>query len=230
MTIGIYSLKFNGTNKVYIGKSKNIENRFTKHKHRLINNKANYKLMEAYRLYGLPTLEILLECEEEELENFENETIQIFDAVNNGLNINTKSSGGIGLFGDKHANAKYSNELIEKVFFLLIQNSLYFKDIEDCTGVNIGTIRDVSKCKSHKWLKDKYPNEYRLLESLIGTRNKGISAKQRSIKYPIVLSPIKEEFNIENISEFARQYKLNKSHLCGVLNGKRKSHLGWRLK
>lgn len=229
MTIGIYILRFNGTEKVYIGKSKSIENRFTKHKYRMRNNKANYKLMEAYKLYGFPTIEILLECTEEELEDLENEAIEIFDAVNNGLNINTKSSGGIGLFGDKHSNTKYSNELVEQVFFEIITNKYCFKDIEIKYGMHIDTIRDISKCKSHKWLKDKYPKEYVILESLVGTRNKGISAKQRNIIYPNVVSPTGEIFNIENISEFARQYGLNKSHLCGVLNGKRKTHLGWKL-
>jgi hypothetical protein len=230
MTIGIYALRFNGTEKVYIGKSKSIESRFTKHKYRLKNGYANYKLMEAYALYGPPILEILLECTEDKLEYLENETIIKFDAVNNGLNINTKSSGGIGLMGDKHGNSKYKNNTIELVFDLLIDNTNYIKEISNKTNVSIDVIRDISKCKSHRWLKDKYPEKYLILESLIGTRNKGISAKQRSIVYPSITSPTGEVFNIENISEFARQHGLNKSHLCGVLNGKRKTHLGWAIK
>lgn len=230
MTIGIYILRFNGTDMVYIGKSKSIETRFTKHKYRLTNRVANYKLMGAYDLYGYPTLEILVECAKEDLEVLENEAIEIFDAVNNGLNINSKSSGGIGLSGENHGNSKYTNESIEKVFLLLVANEICISTISEKTGVSIDTIRDISKCKAHRWLKDKYPNEYLTLESLIGTRNKGISSEQLGLVFPLLESPTGKVFTITNISEFSRQHGLNKSHLSGVLNSKRKSHLGWKLK
>lgn len=64
MTCGIYLLRFTGLDKVYIGQSLNIEQRYRKHLQFLRNQdtKANYRMKAAYLLYGAPQLEILCEC------------------------------------------------------------------------------------------------------------------------------------------------------------------------
>jgi hypothetical protein len=229
MTIGIYLLKFTGTNKVYVGQSLVIEERFTKHKYKLKNNLANYKLQNAFTEFGLPLLEILLECDENDyLDPLENEAIEIFDSVNNGFNINTKASGGgIGLRGETHGNSKYSSDCIKRVFKQLLLD-IPFKDISDITGVELSTIRDISKGKSHKWLADIYPEEYELLKDLKYTRIYN-TAEHKGITYPLIKNSEGSVFLVKNISSFAKEHGLNKSHLCGVLNGKRKTHLGWQL-
>jgi group I intron endonuclease len=229
MTIGIYLLKFNGTNKVYVGQSLRIEERLTKHKYNLANNIASIKLQQAYLLYGVPYLEVLLECTlEDNLDMLENEAIEIFNSVNNGFNINSKAGGGgTGLQGDAHPNSKYSKETILTVFKNLLLD-IPFKDIAKTTGVEISTIRDISKGKSHKWLASLYSEDYECLLSL--KHNRSINtAKHKNIKYPIILSPNNTAYTISNLSEFARQHDLNKSHLCGVLNKVRKTHKGWKL-
>ena len=68
MSKGIYLLRFKGTDKVYIGQSLNIEYRYRDHL-----NPANrsQKLSEAFILYGNPTLEILCEATDDELDDLE---------------------------------------------------------------------------------------------------------------------------------------------------------------
>jgi group I intron endonuclease len=229
MTIGIYLLKFSGTNKVYVGQSLVIKERFTKHKYKLKNNLANYKLQNAFNHYGFPILEILVECDEnDDLDLLENEAIEIFDSVNNGFNINTKASGGgTGLQGETHGNSKYTSIVIKEVFKQLLLD-IPFKDISNTTGVKISTIRDISKGKSHKWLAEIYPEEYQLLKDLKYTRVYN-SAEHKGIIYPRIKNSEGTIFLVKNITSFAKEHGLNKSHLCGVLNGKRKTHLGWQL-
>lgn len=229
MTIGIYLLKFKGTNKVYVGQSLRIEERLTKHKYRLLNRIANYKLQEAYNIYGMPYLEVLIECDSKEnLDSLENEAIEIFNSVVNGFNINSKASGGgTGLQGTAHPNSKYSKELLIVVFKKLLLN-IPFKDISESTKVEVSTIRDISKGKSHKWLSKIYPDDYISMLSMINTRTYN-TAEYLNIEYPTIVSPEGYTFNITNVSKFARQYGLNKSHLCGVLNKLRKTHKGWKL-
>lgn len=229
MTIGIYLLRFTGTDKVYVGQSLRIEERFTKHKNRLKNGLANHKLLEAYNQFGLPSLEIILECNEnDDLDILENEAIQIFNSVENGFNINTKASGGgSGLQGELHGNSKYNPNTIKTVFKKLLLN-IPFKIISESTGVEISTIRDISKGKSHKWLAKIYPEEYELLNSLKYTRTYN-SAEHKGIIYPEIKDYAGNIYFVKNVSSFAKEHGLNKSHLCGVLNGKRKTHKGWHL-
>lgn len=227
MTIGIYILKFIGTNKVYIGQSKRIEERFTKHKYLLVNNKAAYKLQEAYKNYGLPILEILLECSEEELSDMENEAIEIFDSVNNGFNIRTSAETGANRYGITHPNSKYSEDQILVVLRLLTDQDQTFKAISEKTQVDISTIRDISKGKAHRWLKNIVPEEYTYAMSLKCSRPSSNALKYKVKTVPKMYHSIHGTYEIDNISEFCRIYNLNKSHISGVLSGKRKSHLGW---
>lgn len=229
MTIGIYLLKFTGTDKVYIGQSLRIEERFTKHKYRLKNNLANSKLLAAYSQFGMPSLEILLECNEsDDLDSLENEAIEIFNSVNNGFNINTKAGGGgVGLRGELHGNSKYDSNIIKEVFKQLLLD-IPFKEINQSTSVEISTIRDISKGKSHRWLSEIYPEDYDLLKDLKYTRVYN-TAEYKGIIYPKIKDPAGNIHFIKNLSSFAKEHGLNKSHLCGVLNGKRKTHLGWQL-
>jgi len=229
MTIGIYILKFHGTDKVYVGQSLRIEERFNKHKLKLTNGLANYKLMDAYSKYGYPILEVIVETDiDEDLDTLENEAIEIYDAVNNGFNINSKAGGGgIGLQGEAHGNSRYTNSDILKVFKFLIED-ISFKDILSNTGVSLHTIRDISKGKTHRWLKNEFPIEYEKMLLLKGNREKN-TAKDRGIIYNPILSPEGKLYTIDNLTAFAIKYNLNPSHLSGVLHGLRKTHKGWKL-
>lgn len=234
MTIGIYILKFTGTDRVYVGQSTNIEMRYTKHKTMLRNGYSNYKLKEMYNLYGIPTLDIIYSQHTYDrltLDERENYYIKEYRAVEHGLNINSTAGGGggTGLQGEVHGNSRYTNEQITQVFKLLCESDNSFLLISEYTGVSIHTIRDISKGKTHKWLSEKYPEKYLIMLELIGLKSKN-TAKDQGIIYPLILSPEGKEFSIANLSAFARENDLNKSHLSGVLNKLRKSHKGWKLK
>lgn len=230
MTKGIYLLRFHGLPGVYVGQSLNIEERYIKHLYRLKNNRANYKLQQAYETFGEPQLEILHILEEDSqdtLDDLEQMALDIFDAVDNGMNIRSKpSGGGEGLSGQYHANSKYSNDVIDKVFHMICDTSNSFKHIANTINVNISLVRDISKGKAHRWLQKIYPEKYMEMLDLVNTREKN-TYKELHGTSPRLISPQGDVVTVTNITEFSKKYSLNKSHVSGVISGKRHSHLGW---
>jgi hypothetical protein len=233
MTCGIYLLKFNGTKDVYVGQSTNIEYRYKKHIQSLKRGDSNYKLQNAYKLYGKPILEILLEnISQNELNDCENEAILLFNSVKAGLNI--AEFADIYSTGEKKPSAKYSTEDIIKVFKLLLDLSYRYKDIEKMTGVASSTIRHIANMEAHTWLKEKYPEDYKTLVSYKGRLRQQAtnSAEQRGITYSPIISPTGKEYIVVNVASFAREHNLDPSALRKVLvkTPKYKSHKGWKLK
>jgi len=229
MTSGIYALVFTNCDLIYIGQSINIEKRFKEHIYSFNRGDANKKLLEAYKTYNTPELFILEEtCQD--LDSLELHYISKFDTVKNGLN---EWAGPIKVLrGQAHPNSKYTNKQIEDIIILLSSDEiLSFKEIAKIVNVPISTVQNVSSGKVGSHLKNSFPKEYTILENRRNNRiSEASSARGRGISYPIILSPNGEEYNIENITKFAEKWGLNRSHLCGVLNGVRKSHKGWRLK
>jgi len=231
MTIGIYLLKFQNTNKVYVGQSVNIEYRYKKHIQALKRSTSNYKLQEAYKAYGIPELVIL--CDNltvEELNSNEELAFSIFDSINNGFNICNKAD--IHEIGENNPGAKYSNQQIEEVFHLLFDLSKRYKDIEKITKVSISTIRHIANKEAHVWLSVKFPDQYAELSNLKILRKKEVSKLNvKNIDRPLIVSPDGIVYRVENIAEFAREHGLDSSSLAKVLNKrpKYKSHKGWKL-
>lgn len=235
MTCGIYLLKFTGTNKVYVGQSKRIEIRYRQHTLDMEQGSSNYKLQEAFNAYSYPLLEIILECSITELDDAEDEAIKIYDSVNNGLNIYNTSNEAPTYKGFGSGNSKYTKEQIIEVFKLLVYTSETFVSIESKTGVSHAIVSQISRLHLHYWLKEEFPEEYILLTNKIGTRcNREtmidkVCAKGKGIVYPYVISPEGTEYKIDNVSKFAKEHNLAANHLNEVLNGKRKSHKGWKV-
>lgn len=231
MTCGIYCLRFNGTNKVYIGQSENIDTRYLQHIRKLLSQKHSSKLQLAYNTYGIPSVEVLCECSREELDIFELEAIDIFDAVDNGYNTLSSIAGRSSLTGELVYNAKYSNDKIIEVFKLLLSDkSLTAVEIAEITGVSAFVIQTVSAGTNHKWLQQVYPIEYAELLNIKGDRNKySKSAKARGIIYPSIVSPKGQIYCIDNVRAFAKTHGLQHSNLLSVLSRKYKQHKGWRL-
>jgi hypothetical protein len=229
MTIGIYKLNFNGTNKVYIGQSTNIRLRYNIHKTSLKNNKSSKKLQEAYLLFGMPTLEILIECDIEELNSLEKEAIAIYDSINNGFNTFDDATHRSILRGELAGNSKYANDLIIEVFNYLVENKLTHREISNITGISRGALADISSGVSHKWLKDLYPEQYDLLLQLKGTARK--TAKNiKNIGYPSVVSPDNIIYTISpSLRGFCRQHNLNHGGLGELLRGHKKEYKGWKI-
>ena len=86
-------------------------------------------------------------------------------------------------------------------------------------------------------MSEEYPEKFNTIASLKNTRlasgaiRRGdkISAKNRGIVYPKIKSPDGELYTVENAYAFARQHGLRGNHLTEVLNGHRKSHMGWKV-
>ena len=83
--IGIYKIT-NPDNKIYIGQSINIENRWKDHRN--INAKRKTKLHKSFINYGVENhkFEIIQECEKDELNHLEAFFIHKYDSVVSGFN------------------------------------------------------------------------------------------------------------------------------------------------
>ena len=173
MTCGIYKLKFNGTHKVYIGQSNNIEGRLRSHKNFMKSSKCSKKLKEAYLQYGMPSIEVIIECEEHELDSCENEAIIIWNSVAEGFNTLQKAEDTPKYLakGEEHVGSIYSNKQIEEAFLLMVSSKLTLKQVSESTGVEYPTLMAIRSQHNHKWLKEKYHMEYSNMINSKGSRN-----------------------------------------------------------
>ena len=234
MTTGIYILRFEGTDKVYIGKANNIMTRYTAHKNQLNNKTHTKKMNEAFMQYGMPFLEILLECTIEDLNENENLAIDIFNSVNNGFNTLSTAEempDGSNNYGQLNSRAKYSNIQILSAVDLMLDTKLTLQEVSLLSNIKYSTILLIASGHQHKWLEKEIPDKYATLMKLKGTRmSSSKSAKSIGIVYPIILDPEGNEHTITNSNKFAREHSLNMGHLGEVLRGKLKQHKGWKLK
>lgn len=139
MTQGVYILRFNGTSKVYIGESVNIEDRLTTHLSDLkLGEVSNTKLLEAYKLYGIPVLEILERVPDRGMLTIvEAKYIEQFDAVDSGLNI---------LYSSAAKASPLDGTMVEKAFKMLFSYKLHSHIwIEKQTGLNNWQIKQMER-------------------------------------------------------------------------------------
>lgn len=228
MTIGIYKLNFIGTDKVYIGQSRLVERRLQQHLLLLRAGTHSRKMQAGYEKYGEPSLDLLCECNIEELNSFELETIEIYNSVECGFN----STYIVGEYspspGELNGQSVYTNIQILEVFNYLVDfPNLSAEEIHNITKVSVHVIYDISRGSKHTWISKEYPERYTQLLSIKGNRN---SAGNRGILYPSILDPEGNAHVITNLSKFAREHNLQASNLYNVLKGNRKSHKGWKLK
>jgi predicted GIY-YIG superfamily endonuclease len=222
MSTGIYILRFKNTSKVYIGQSTNLELRAVQHKSLFRAGNASQKMQEAFNTYGLPSMEVLVECEAQELDALEYEAISLYDSVNNGFNTRKSAGGGSNLWGELNGRSKYTNTQIIDAFFLLLQSpKLTYPKIFSMTGVPRPTLVDISNGTGHKWLGSMFPDEYTLLLSYRHKRNTRF--------YPKIMSPTGEIHTVEHLSNFCKKHGLDTGNLSKVLTGKKKQYLGWQV-
>lgn len=226
MTCGIYMLQFKGTDKVYIGQSINIEKRYKEH---LTRPKTGRKLQEAFNTYGNPTLLILLDdLTPDELNDAENESIEIFNSVDNGFNQLYLAGSFPDNSGTANGMSKYSKEEIVEAFNLLLDNpDNSAKQLATLTTVKQQTIERIAAGSAHTWLKDLYPIKYTELLSRKGTKT--FCTREKLGKPSVsLISPAGEIYkDIPNIAEFARKFNLVPSSLSRLASGARKSCNGW---
>ena len=229
MTCGIYKLNFTGTEKIYIGQSNNIEFRYSQHQSKFRCGTASKSLTAAYYLYGMPTYEVLVECSESELDDYENGAIEVYDAIINGFNTCSMSGTRTSLEGEKNPASKYTNNQLLEVFNLLVSTDLSQPQIAEVSGVSKQVVNHLSNGHKYLWLEEVYPEKYAVLKVKRGTRKSGSkSAKERGIIYPKIVSPEGVVYEVDNTSEFSRVHSLDSGHLGKLLNYKANSHKGWR--
>jgi group I intron endonuclease len=224
MTTGIYKLSFNGTDKVYVGKSINIEARFTDHIRVMSYGKEPKKLQTAYNTYGIPTLHLLLVCSKEELDYHETNLITKLNAVTNGFNTLSTSGEMPCFYGEDHPLSAYSNKQIEEAFILLVKSDLTHQQIADTTGVSKPIVNHIARGSCHTWLKDVYPKEF---ETLMNSVKRGVTSADRGIILPQVKSPEGEIYTITNIRAFSRDHNIPYSTLNSLLKGRCKHARNW---
>lgn len=229
MTIGIYRLVFKGTDKCYIGQSVCIEDRYLAHINSFYNKTCNYKMIEAYNTYGIPTLEIILECSIKELDTTEAEAISIYNSVDNGFNILCMSlTGAIQGYSSGRCN-NTKDELVYSAN-LLLDTKLPISKIESITRISESILRKILNGTRHTWIAEEFPELWDKLLAVRGSRAPGApDAKTRGIEYPKVLSPDGIVLEVTNTNKFAKEHGLSQGSFYNMLKGMYSQHKGWRL-
>lgn len=229
MTVGIYSLYWEEQDLVYVGQSQNINRRFSEHK-RLMTNRShtNYRVQEAYNLYGLPKLIILQQCNIEDCNNLE---ILWTRELNSLASLNTVEAGQVG-YGHNSNASKYSKLQILLVFRLLyLSSDLLYADISKLIGVPVTFIRDINRGNSHLWLRTKYPNSYKKMLDNFPLRNSNSRSRTANPRDSIILiSPAGMEYEVRNVAQFCREHELYRNGINRVILKQRPHHCGWILK
>lgn len=228
MITGIYLLRFKD-NSIYVGQSKDINRRFTTHCNKLAKGThVNTKLSSTYTKYGMPSLEVLLECSEDDLDANEIAAIEVYNSINAGLNIAPAAGAFPILNGESNGVSKYSDEEILKAAIYLANNIVQpLKVSASILDMHYSTIKNIANGTSHRWLQDRIPELYHKLISAKGTRTINSLASKGIEKY--ISSPDGVVYSINNIAEFARQHNLNAGALGEVLRANTRQHKGWTL-
>lgn len=106
--VGIYKI-ISPNNRIYIGQSVDIEKRFKSYKRLYVKNQKQTKLHRSFIKYGVLNhkFEIVLECKESELNNYERYYQELYNCLEDGLNCNLTSTN------DK--SGKVSKETLQKM-------------------------------------------------------------------------------------------------------------------
>ena len=229
----IYKLSFKGTNKVYIGQTIDVSRRLSSHLNLLKKQEGAKKLQEAYNIYGEPTLEVILDelTSQKDLDTAEDEAISIYNSCIEGFNTHSQSRAGFtACYGELNGNSKFSNsEIVEFMHYMIDNKQVRLRDAATTFGMSYVTADEICRGIKHKWLAKEYPDKHAELLSIVGTRSKAVTAKDRGIIYPPIYSPEGIEYTVEAVRAFAREHSLNNTSLCYVLNKKLKAHKGWSL-
>ncbi len=232
MASGIYLLRFSGTEKVYVGQSHNISARYADHLRRLKASCSSKKLQEAFSIYGTPTLETLLECPIEELNELENLAILQLDAVNNGFNTleTAEQAPDAGHAGEEHWNSSISNNKVIEIIMYIIDNpGMPLTKVSNKLNVSYLIVKDIAGCAKHTWVNQMYPDLYSKLLSLVGTRKTSLSSKDLGILYPPIISPEGIIYTVDNITQFAKEHGLNSGGLYKLLNKQQQVCKGFKI-
>lgn len=236
MPAGIYALYWYNKDLIYIGQAQDLHRRKLEHFRLLKNNThTNYKVQSAYNLYGLPEFIIIETTDISNLNSLEVFWQQEFNSINS---LDIISAGIVGR-GPLANNSKYTKFKILKVFSCLYKNSFRTqKSISNRCKVEHSLVNDIYKGNTHLWLKEEYPEQYAIMQSIDyksqaywGTNSK---------KYKTLMSPDRLKLNVtESVLNLSKQIQLGyypdleieviRKGIGRVLSGCRQSWRGWTL-
>lgn len=221
---GIYALWYEEQDLVYIGQSVDIHRRYTEHLSSLHKSKhSNYRVQEAFNLYGPPELVILELASYSELNKLEIQWTKEFDSLNS---LNIVEAGKVG-HGVNSNHSVYTKAQLLLTFRLLYNTTLEYNKIADITKVNISTIKAIVSKAKHTWITNKYPY---LHKKILGKRNhnKGSQFSLKTGTYLVFTDPEGREYNVYNVGQFAKRYGLHQPTLMYLVKGTREHHKGWK--
>jgi hypothetical protein len=220
---GIYKLEFtDGT--YYIGQSVNLQTRQKEHYRLLLAGKHhNFRVQDTYdKLKELPIFTTIINCDVESLNTEEDRYINIKDIK--CLNI---KAGGSSNFGINAVGAKYETSDIELAFLILVNNpGISHKEVSEYVGIDINTVHDISSGRNRAFteMKVKYPAEYEKLLKIKANNTRGkfsVTIMHTDGRTVTLLSG--------ELSKFCKQNNIQTSNLSKVINGSRKTTMGWSL-
>lgn len=156
--IGIYKITNLLNQKVYIGQSVDIEQRWKKH----CFTKDNCAIHKAIQKYGEKnfSFEVLEECKQEELNDKEIYYINKYNSYTNGYNMT------LGGEGASHP-IKLSDKEVLQIKKLLSQTEISMKKIAEKFSVSDTTISSINLGKSRRQDGESYPIRKNIFESQI---------------------------------------------------------------
>ena len=238
MTIGIYSLYWEEQDLIYIGQSQNIEKRKHWHLSNLRNGKhTNFKVQNAYNLYGEPTFNLLEFCTFSRLNALEIIYTEEFDSISSGLNIiNAGTSTG---YGYTCSSSKYTREqLIEVLNRLALSLDTHLVISKDL-NVGLGTIDSISTKSQHTWLAEEFPDKYAQMQNNRSLR-KGVNNSgtyyEKYGKNVSFVSPEGVVYSTDNLLKFCKSNDFfskncyaSQKGLSRLAHKTAKSYKGWKL-
>ena len=227
MNAGIYILTFSGTDKVYVGKSVNLDCRFYSHMYTFRNNIASKKLQSAYDIFGEPKFDILECAEVEQLNYLEKYYISEFDSVDNGFNTSYGGESGNCSNGEDNGRSLHTNEEYINMLELIVSCKYTIKTIATLCNTTERVVSHIASGETHRWLSQACPDLYSKLLALKGSRHKKVLANKR--KYHTIVDPEGNVYNLldEDYNEFCKKHSLSRSRLSELLNGHTIQYRGW---
>lgn len=215
MSCGIYKITNTINNKVYIGQSINIEDRWKKHKYA----KDGFAIHQAIQKYGVDnfTFEILEECPKELLDNREIYWISYYNSLKKGYNMIPGGSNGVG-YTKGIPVEQYS---LDGIYINTYDSA---KQASEITGI---VHTDICKCCREEILRaGKY--QWKYVDS--NKRVCPININSTTIQRPVNQYSLDGQFicQYETLAQASKKTGITKTIICNVCKGKGHTAGGFR--
>ena len=225
MNSGIYKLVFEGTDKVYIGQSCDLDRRAKEYNiYFTTGTPHSIKLKQAKELFGAPRFEVILYSPIGTLNDLEYKFIQEYDSYNNGFNSIEEPNGTASVSSFDNVHCNYTKEQYIKVLELALDLTNSYNYISQTTGVSYSTVRNIISGIRNHWLAEEVPELYAKVMSIKNCRTNPI-LNGTATNIVIHSSGVVEE--VSSIKEFRDKYNLIQSEVSLLLRGKIFYHKGW---